>query len=79
MTDTFNPGDRVTQKNPYDWTDDPGRPGTIVAGPGAQVPTGASGFGYIVVGPEFALVHFDNDPEGQAWMVSTLNLRREQS
>lgn len=63
---SFQQGDRVIHRSTFDWSGNPGRSGTFVAGPGVHETVPGNS---LVIGDEFAVVQFDDGPPGQAQVV----------
>lgn len=67
MKITFEPGDRVIQRNHFAMLEHPlGRPGIFIAGPGEH-PTDRPG-NFLFIGEEFALVQFDDSESGSQFV-----------
>lgn len=73
---SFQQGDRVIHRSTFDWSENPGRPGTFVAGPGIHETVPGNS---LVIGDEYALVQFDDGPPGQAQVVRLDTLAPETS
>lgn len=74
----FQQGDRVVHRSTFDWSENPGRAGTFVAGPGVHESEMAPG-NSLVIGDEYAVVQFDDAEPGQAQVVRLDALASETS
>lgn len=76
MKTTFEPGDRITWRDRYDWSEIPViLRGVFLVGPGEH-PTDRPG-NFLVIGQRFALVKFDEEPDPR--IVKLDNLKPEES
>lgn len=73
---SFQQGDRVIHRSTFDWSENPGRAGTFVAGPGVHETVPGNS---LVIGDEYAVVQFDDGPPGQAQVVRLDSLTPETS
>lgn len=73
---SFQQGDRVIHRSTFDWSENPGRAGTFVAGPGVHETVPGNS---LVIGDEYAVVQFDDAEPGQAQVVRLDALASETS